>query len=160
MNDKEKRLAMYRKIEIGRRQLPMMDDDDVFRDFLAGRFYGKRSRKDLGFPELKRLVDLLARMGAVYTNKKSNKRRERNYVRPDWIEIPDDDPNAAVKRSICAIWRKLGYAMTSLETRIERAFGVISILGLHNEKELNALLSDLQRREKSFEKRAASEGKA
>lgn len=112
------------------------------------------------FQELTRLVDLLARMGARYTGKASNKRRERNYVRPEFIEIPRDDPNAATKRMICAIWRKLGYAMTGLETRVERQTGILSILALHDEKELSAILTDLRKREKSFEqreKRAASE---
>jgi hypothetical protein len=157
MSDHEKqRLGMYRKIEIGRKQLPTMDEDEVFRDFLASRFYGKRSRKDLSFTELKRLVDLLARMGAVYTSKPGNKRRERNYVRADWVEIPDDDVNAATKRAICAIWRKLGYAMTSLETRIERETGIVSILCLHDEKRLAAILTDLQAREAAAVRRAAA----
>jgi hypothetical protein len=155
----ENRNALYAKVEIARKQLPGMEDDDFFRDWMAGKFYGKRSRKDLTYPELKRLVDLLARMGAVYTSKKDKKNRERPYVRPDWIEIPDDDPNAAAKRAICLIWRKLGYAMTSLETRVEREFGIVSILCLHETGQLSALLTDLQKREKSFDqKRAASEG--
>jgi hypothetical protein len=158
MDVKAKRLAMYRKIEIARRQLRGLDDDDVFHDFLESRFYGKRSRKDLTMQELTRLVDLLGRMGAHYTTKKSNKRRERPYVRPDWIEIPDNDPNALTKRAICAVWRKLGYAMTSLETRIERAFGVLSILALHDENKLSVLLTDLQKREKSFDKKQAAVG--
>ena len=65
----------YTKVEIARKQLPGMDDDDVFRAWLADHFYGKRSRKDLSDQELK-LVDLMARLGARYTSKTSNKRRE------------------------------------------------------------------------------------
>jgi hypothetical protein len=148
---------MYAKVEIARTQLPGMEDDDVFREWLADHFYGRRSRKDLSFQELKRLVDLLARLGARYTSKKSNHSRERPYVRPDFIEIPKDDPNAPTKRMICAIWRKLGYAMTGLETRVDRQTGISTILALHDRRELAAILTDLRRREKSFEKRAASE---
>jgi hypothetical protein len=156
-DNKAARRAMYAKVEIARKQLPGMDSDDVFRDWLADRFYGKRSRKDLTFQELTCLVDLMARMGAQYTSKESNKRRERPYVRPEFIEIPHNDPNAAAKRMICAIWRKLGYSMTGLETRVERQTGIVSILALHDGKELSAILTDLRKREKSFEKRAASE---
>jgi phage gp16-like protein len=145
---------MYAKVEIARKQLPEMDDADFFRDWMAGKFYGKRSRKDLTFAELKRLVDLLARLGAKYTSKKGDTRRERPYVRPDFIEIPSDDPNAATKRMICAIWRKLGYAMTGLETRVDRQTGIASILALHDPRRLSAILTDLRKREKSFEKRA------
>jgi hypothetical protein len=154
------RNALYAKVEIARKQLPGLDDDDVFRDWLAEKFWGKRSRRDLTFPELVRLVDLLWRMGAVYTGKAPQKRQKRPYVRPEFIEIPADDPNAAVKRMICAIWRKLGYAMTGLETRVERQTGILSILALHDGKRLSAILTDLRRREKSQEKRAACECKA
>ena len=191
-NDKA-RHAMYAKVEIARKQLPGMDNDDVFRDWLASKFYGKRSRKDLTFPELKRLVDLLARMGAVYLSparascagravaspevnscslpcgaaavpggkdsaKRSGKRRARPYVRSDFIEIPPDDPHAATKRMICAIWRKLGYAMTGLETRLERQTGIVTILGLHDGKQLSAILTDLRKREKSHDHKLAATG--
>jgi hypothetical protein len=157
MQEDKARRAMYAKIEIARKQLPGMDEEEVFRAWMENYFYGKRSRKDLSFRELQRCVDLLARLGATYTSKAGNKRRERRYVRPDFIEIPPDDPNAGTKRMICAIWRKLGYAMTGLETRVERQTGIVTILALHDEKRLSAILTDLRRREKSFEKRAASE---
>jgi phage gp16-like protein len=150
------RKALYAKVAIARKQLPEMDNDDFFREFLAERFNGKRSQRDLSSVELIRLVDVLARFGAVYTDKKSNKRRERPYVRADFIEIPADDPNASVKRMICAIWRKLGYAMTGLETRMERQTGILSILGLHDRKKLSAILTDLRKREKAYVKRTAA----
>jgi hypothetical protein len=140
-------MALYAKTAIARKQLPEMGDDDFFRDWLADRFYGKRSQRDLTTVELIRLVDLLARLGAVYTDKKTDKAQRRNYVRPDFIEIPPDDPNAATKRMICAIWRKLGYSMTSLETRVERQTGLSTILGLHDRKKLSAILTDLRKRE-------------
>jgi hypothetical protein len=157
-NDKVRK-AMYAKVAIARKQLPEMDNDDVFRDFLADKFQGKRSQRDLTSVELIRLVDVLARCGAVYTDKTGNKRRERPYVRSDFIEIPEDDPNSSVKRMICAIWRKLGYSMTSLETRIERQTGLLTILGLHDRKKLSSILTDLRKREKSAfgrEKQAAA----
>jgi hypothetical protein len=121
-------------------------------------FWGKRSLRALSFQELVRLVDLLGRMGAKYTSKGDGKRQKRPYIRPDFIEVPDDDPNAQVKRMICAIWRRLGYSMTGLETRVERQTGILSILALQDRGQLSAILTDLRKREKSFDARAARAG--
>ena len=62
-------------------------------------------------------------------------------------------PFAAEKRQILAIWRKLGYSMTSLDTRVRRAFGCPCFVWLKNEEQISTLLSDLQRREKAFDRR-------
>lgn len=151
------RLGLYRKIEIARDQLQEMDDDTYFRDWLE-QHYGKRSRTDLSVPQLVRVVNDFASMGAVFTSGGTNK-KIKPHVRPDWMEIPENTPNAPMKRQICQIWRKLGYSMTSLETRVKREFGTHTLLWLHDEKKLSALLTDLQKREKAFDKkRAASEG--
>ncbi|MDR1398131.1 MAG: DUF1018 domain-containing protein [Desulfarculales bacterium] len=152
------RHAMYAKTEIARKQLPGMGDDNFFQDWMASKFFGKRSRRNLTFDELKRMVDLLGRMGAHYTTNKPGGQQKRPYVRPDFIEVSDDDPNAPTKRMICAIWHKLGYSMTGLETRIGRQTGLSSILTLHDRKELSAILTDLRKREKAFERRKAVEG--
>ncbi|MDR2502943.1 MAG: regulatory protein GemA [Deltaproteobacteria bacterium] len=167
-NAESARRAMYAKTEIARKQLPGMEDDGFFREWLAERFYGKSSRKELTMQELARLVDLLGRMGAKYTSaaavrrarashtdgdssdKGGGKRQKRPYVRADFIEIPPDDPHAAAKRMICAIWKKLGYSLTSLETRVERQTGLQTILGLQDEKKISAILTDLRKREKAF----------
>ena len=152
------RRPLYAKIAIARKQLPGMDDDNFYRGWLSDKFWGKRSASDLTDKELARLVDLLGRMGARYTSKGDGKRQKRPYVRADFIEVPEDDPNAPTKRMICAIWRKLGYAMTGLETRVERQTSVVSILALNNEKELSAILTDLQKRERAFEKKRRAGG--
>jgi hypothetical protein len=47
------------------------------------------------------------------------------------------------------IWRKLGYDLQSLETRVRRQFGILSILGLNDGKKIHALLNDLKNREKA-----------
>lgn len=148
---KKQRLGMYRKIEIGRKQLPGMSDNDFFRDWLESKF-GERSRKKLSNAELARLIDELACMGAVFTSKGSNKAKTP-HARPDWMEIPDGSPNAAMKRKICAIWKKLGYSMTSLQTRVKREFDVPTLLWLHDEKHLSRLLNDLIKREKAFDRK-------
>ena len=67
-------------------------------------------------------------------------------------------PYAREKRQILAIWRKLGYSMTSLDTRVKRAFGVHCFVWLQNGEQISTLLSDLQRREKAFEKKRAEGG--
>jgi hypothetical protein len=77
---------------------------------------------------------------------------------PDFIDITDSMPFATQKRQILAIWRKLGYALSSLDTRVKRAFGIDRFVWLKDEKQIIALLSDLQRREKIFEKNQACAG--
>ena len=86
-------------------------------------------------------------------NLHSNKYAGYSLSRPDWIEITDAMPFAAEKRQILAIWRKLGYSMTSLDTRVKRAFGVPYFVWLRNGEQVSTLLSDLQRREKAFDKK-------
>ena len=69
--------------------------------------------------------------------------------RPDWIEVREDDPLANEKRAILAIWKGLGYSMSSLDTRVKRNFGVESFAWLHDTRSVCMLLSDLQRRERA-----------
>lgn len=54
----------------------------------------------------------------------------------------------------------IGYSMSSLDKRVERAFGCPVFLWMQDGDKLSTLLSDLQRREKSFDikKAAASAG--
>lgn len=151
MTANEKRNALYRKIEVGRRQLPAMDEV-AFRQLLRNEF-GVESRKDMTTGQLSRLVNILAEKGAVYTSPKKPKAASK---KPDFIDITDSMPFATQKRQILAIWRKLGYALSSLDTRVKRAFGIDRFVWLKDEKQIIALLSDLQRREKSFEQKQAA----
>ena len=157
MDNRKERLGLYRKIEISRKQLPNMDEE-AFRGLLRSEF-GVESRKDMTVNQLSRLAHHFARLGVEYKApaKNSNKRVTAN-ARPDFIEITDSMPYAAEKRQILAIWRKLGYGMTSLDTRCKRAFGVPVFVWLHDGEKVGILLSDLQRREKAFEKRRKAEG--
>lgn len=91
---------------------------------------------------------------------KSRNSRVTPHGRPDFIEITDYMPYARQKRQILAIWRKLGYSMTSLDTRVKRAFGTHCFVWLQNGEQISTLLSDLQRREKAFEKKRKVEGGA
>ena len=160
MDKKNIRLGLYRKIEIARKQLPQMDEE-AFRALLRGEF-GTESRKDMNIHPLSRLVQLFAeKYGVTYTAPaKSRNNRVTPHGRPDWIEITDSMPYAAEKRQILAIWRKLGYSMTSLDTRCKRAFGVPVFVWMQNGEQIATLLSDLQRREKAFEKKRKAEGGA
>lgn len=65
--DKSKiRFGLYRKIEIARKQLPLMDEE-AFRALLRSEF-GMESRKDMNIHQLSRLVQLFAeRYGVKYT---------------------------------------------------------------------------------------------
>lgn len=157
--DKSKiRFGLYRKIEIARKQLPLMDEE-AFRALLRSEF-GMESRKDMNIHQLSRLVQLFAeRYGVKYTAPaRSRNSRVTPHGRPDFIEITDSMPYAREKRQILAIWRKLGYSMTSLDTRVKRAFGCHCFVWLQNGDHISTLLSDLQRREKAFEKKRKAEG--
>lgn len=158
MDNRKMRLGLYRKIEIARKQLPHMDEE-AFRALLRSEF-GVESRKDMNIHQLSRLVQLFASQhGVTYTAPaKSRNERVTPLSRPDWIEITDSMPHAAEKRQILAIWRKLGYSMTSLDTRVKRAFGCHCFVWLQNGDHISTLLSDLQRREKAFEKKRKAEG--
>ena len=157
MDTQKMRLGLYRKIEIGRRQIPHMDEE-AFRALLRSEF-GVSSRKDMSVYQLSRLVQLFAaKYGVVYTAPaKSRNSRVTHHGRPDWIEITDSMPYAAEKRQILAIWRKLGYSMTSLNTRVKRAFGSHLFVWMQDGKQISTLLSDLQRREKAFDRKKARE---
>lgn len=153
-DNKTMRLGLYRKIEVARKQLPEMDEE-AFRGLLRSEF-GVESRKDMTINQLSRLVHHFARLGAEYkAPAKSRNKRVTANARPDFIEVTDSMPYAREKRQILAIWRKLGYSMTSLDTRVKRAFGAHCFLWLHDGEKISILLSDLQRREKNFEKRQA-----
>lgn len=154
MNEKNMRLGLYRKIEVARKQLPDMDEE-AFRALLRSE-YGVASRKDMSVNQLSRLVHYFAtEFGVKYTAPaKSRNNSVTPHGRPDFIEITDSMPYAAEKRQILAIWRKLGYSMSSLDTRVKRAFGVHCFVWLQDGEKIGILLSDLQRREKSFDRKS------
>lgn len=160
MDNQKMRLGLYRKIEIARKQLPAMDEE-AFRALLRSEF-GVSSRKDMSVNQLSRLVQHFAAVhGVTYTAPaKSRNPRVTPHGRPDFIEITDSMPYAREKRQILAIWRRLGYSMTSLDTRCKRAFGVPVFVWMQNGEQIATLLYDLQRREKAFEKKRKAEGGA
>lgn len=160
MDNQKMRLGLYRKIEIARKQLSNMDEE-AFRGLLRSEF-GVSSRKDMNVNQLSRLVQFFAEQyGVKYTAPaKGRNNRVTPHGRPDFIEITDSMPYAAEKRQILAIWRKLGYSMTSLDTRCKRAFGVPVFVWMQDGAQISTLLSDLQRREKAFEKKRKAEGGA
>ncbi len=149
------RLGLYRKIEIARKQLPDMDEA-AFRGLLRAEF-GVDSRKNMSVNQLSRLVQhFAAQHGVTYTAPvKSRNPHVTPHGRPDFVEITDSMPYAREKRQILAIWRKLGYSMTSLDTRVQRAFGVHCFVWLQDGEQVSVLLSDLQRREKAFDRKKA-----
>ncbi len=158
MDNQKMRLGLYRKIEIARKQLPAMDEE-AFRALLRSEF-GVSSRMDMSGNQLSRLVPHFASVhGVTYTAPaKTRNPRVTPHGRPDFIEITDSMPYAREKRQILAIWRRLGYSMTSLDTRCKRAFGVPVFVWMQNGEQIATLLSDLQRREKSFDRKKAGGG--
>ena len=87
------------------------------------------------------------------TDKKRTNTKSSPHSRPDWINITPSMPFYSQKKQILAIWKKLGYSMTSLDTRVQREFGSYSFVWLKDEKSIIALLTDLQKRERAFDKK-------
>lgn len=148
------RKALLGKSSIGVKQLGI--DADTLREMLRNLF-GRESRAELTAPELVRLCDHLAQRGARFTSGAAPREGKPYKVkaagrRSDWYEIPEG-PQAARKRGIAAMWRKLGYDMTSLDTRVQRAFGVEAFRWLENERDLCALAKDLETRLDAKERR-------
>lgn len=153
-SDNQKR-GLYAKIAIARKQLPDMDEE-AYRARLRAEF-GVDSAAKLSVAQLSRLVHDFAREGVVYTAPaKAKNTAAKPQSRPDWIEVTDSMPYAQVKRQICAIWRKLGYDLLSLEGRVKRQFKVDSFLWLHDVKSLHILQTDLQAR---LDRKRKREGK-
>ena len=144
------RRPLYAKIAIARKQLPHLDEE-AYRALLKEKF-GKESAKELNYYQLDRLIHALVRLGARLTTQ-GNNNRVCGHARPDWIDVTDDMPHARVKRQILAIWKKLGYSMTSLETRVRRQFGLATFAWVHDYEKLTALLTDLQKRERAADKK-------
>lgn len=155
------RRPLYAKIAIARKQLPGMDDDDVYRDLVEAHFQ-TRSASDLSFQQLSRLVNILVDKGAIFiskvTRKQEGKGKEQKparaamrtapHARSDFYHIADDE-FGPIKRKVAAIWKGLGYDMTSLDTRCKREFGVESFAWLRDRQQLKRLVLDLEQRERA-----------
>ena len=89
---KPNRQPLYAKIAIARKQLVDMDED-AYRALLENKF-GVRSASKLSFVQLSALVQLLAEMGAVYTQpgQRMSNTKVTSKARPDWIEVKAGDP--------------------------------------------------------------------
>ena len=72
--------------------------------------------------------------------------RVRPHVRSDFYSIADDE-FGKTKRYIAALWRNdLGYDMTSLDTLVDRMFGIASFAWLRDWAKLKRLACHVQRR--------------
>lgn len=142
----DKRRPLYAKIAIARKQLGM--DEDIYRELIEN-YFGTRRASDLNWHQLSRLVEILAGKGAAFTSKGKPQKPPRvsHHARSDFYHVADDE-FGPTKRMICAIWHKLGYDMTSLDTRCQREFRVESFAWLRNAAKLKRLLTDLEARER------------
>lgn len=144
------RRPLYAKIAIARKQLAL--SEDVYRELLENHF-ATRSASDLNFKQLSRLVSILAEKGAAFSSKEASTSKDTTprtvpHARSDFYHIADDE-FGPIKRKICAIWKALGYDMTSLDTRCKREFGVESFAWLRDRQQLKRLVLDLEQRERA-----------
>lgn len=150
---------MKGKVQIGRTQILAFKDEETWRGFLE-RTVGKRSTKAMNLFELARVIDALAQEGAVFTTGKKDAdtpyKAKAAGRRSEFYEIPDG-PHASLKRKICAMWKELGYDMTSLDTRAKRQCGVEAFRWVQDGNFLNVLARDLTVRLRRKETKQADE---
>lgn len=146
--------AMKAKIAMGRKQLGL--DDETYRAMLEN-ITGKRSASQCNIVQLARVIDHMASKGAVFTSAKPKGEYKAKAAqrRSDFYEIPDS-PNARQKRHICAMWRELGYDMTSLDARVKRQFGVDAFRWMNDPAQLQILGKDLAKRLAGKKKKSAA----
>jgi hypothetical protein len=144
--------AMLAKVNIGRGQLPEYGDEDTWRDMLEN-IGGNRRSSQMSEAQLARVIHFMAERGAVFTSRKQAGAAGKNAAykakaaqrRSDFYEIPDG-PYAPQMRKIAALWQELGYAMTSLDARVKRQFGVDAFRWLRDPAKLQTLGRDLEKR--------------
>lgn len=139
------RRPLYAKIAYARKQLPHMDEE-AYREMLQENF-GVRSGAALDMRQLTLLLRMLAEMGAVFTTG-DKPAKVKPHARSDFYHVADDE-FGPIKRKICAIWKRLGYDMASLNTRCKKEFGVESFAWLRDRDKLRRLVLDLEAREDS-----------
>lgn len=149
--------AVYAKIAIAKKQLGL--DESLYRELLQNKFR-KTSAKELSEKEVTALLRHFTECGVQFVSKTDKKRTNAQnspHSRPDWINITPSMPFYSQKKQILAIWKKLGYSMSSLDTRVQREFNCYSFVWLKDEKSIIALLTDLQKRECTFDRKNKKE---
>ncbi|SHI60249.1 regulatory protein GemA [Halodesulfovibrio aestuarii] len=133
------RKAELAKIHMGKKQLGL--DDETYRNMLSDMF-GVTSAGKLDFRQRYRLLRHMEERGVEFTskNKSSAKPKEDFYV------IPDNVPHVQQKRYILALWKKLGWKMSGIDTRMKKQFGVDSLIWLNDQAALQTIAKDLVNR--------------
>ena len=130
------RRALLAKVHIGAKAMGW--DTQAYRDILRGRF-GVGSAADLTDRQLEEFCDYLKSQGIVFKSKKQTNNKE-NYYR-----LPKGDLNAQ-KRYIAALWKKLDFKMSGLDTRCKKQFNVDKFIWLKDQNHLQILAKDLWNR--------------
>ena len=133
------RNAELAKIHMGKKQLGL--DDDTYRAMLEDMF-GVSSAGKLDYKQRYRLLRHLEERGAVFTTKQKASAK----VEKDFYVIPDNAPHVHQKRYILALWKKLGWKMSGVDTRMKKQFGVDSFVWLNDQAALQTIAKDLVKR--------------
>lgn len=136
------RKGMMIKVHCARRDLVM--DDATYRTIL-GRLFGVESSKDLNVHQLATLLNHFVSLGWQGPTPPAARPR-KPAGNKNFVEIPDSDPNAAIKRRILAMWNELGWKMSGIHARCKKQFGVESFLWLKDMDHLQTLSKDLENR--------------
>ena len=88
---------------------------------------------------------LLEQKGAVFVSASKQNTESRRHD-AEFYEIPDYVPHVRQKRYLAALWKRMGYAMTSLDRRCSRQFKVDAFIWLDEASDLQTLGRDIVRR--------------
>lgn len=136
------RRGLLAKVHCAKKDLAM--DDATYRTILA-RLFGVESSKGLNVIQLAILVNHFISSGWKGPTPPAARPR-KPAGNKNFIEIPDSDPNAAIKRRILAMWRELGWKVSGIHARCKKQFGVESFLWLKDMNHLQTLSKDLETR--------------
>lgn len=130
------RNAELAKIHMGKKQLGL--DDETYRAMLNDMF-GVTTAAKLNFKQRYRLMRHMEERGAVFASKSKPTAKPTE----DFYVIPDGAPHVQQKRYILALWKKLGWKMSGIDTRMKKQFGVESFIWLKDQASLQTITKDL-----------------
>lgn len=137
--------AAIRKIQVGKRLLGLHKDDVAYRAMLENMF-GVSSSTGLNERQLHRLIRHMEELGAQFSRKGKTNPQQPKRSSADFYVIPDGVPYVNQKRYILVLWKALGWSISGVDTRMQRQFGVDSLVWLQDQAQLQTITKDLQNR--------------
>ena len=138
------RNADLAKIHMGKKQLGL--DDETYRVMLDEMF-GVTSAGKLNSKQRYRLIRHMEERGAVFVskNEKNSHAQTKKVQRTknDFYAIPDGVPFVSQKRYLLVLWKKLGWKLSGVDTRMKRQYGIESLAWIGEQYQMQTVLNDV-----------------